>query len=117
MHRPRSSGCFASPETARAALVGLEGAGFDADHIVLHVDATSVPTKDGLNAGRPRGDDATSRRTAGMAAGLGAIVGVAVGVVGGIIAGDVATGATIGTAAAVGGGIIGGSRAPMSGYP
>jgi uncharacterized protein YcfJ len=100
-------GRFATPEAARAALVRIEGLGIDADRITLHVDGTSVPTKEGLNEADR---DATSEvaTTAGLAAGLGAIAGAAAGVVGGIVTGDVATGATIGAAAVVGGGVVGG---------
>jgi hypothetical protein len=109
-------GRFATPEAARAALVRIEGLGIDADRITLLVDATSVPTKAGLNQAD---SEATSdvATTAGMAAGLGAIAGAAAGVVGGIVTGDVATGATIGAAAAVGGGVVGGLAGTYVGLP
>jgi hypothetical protein len=109
-------GYFATPEAARAALVGLEGVGFDAERIVLHVDGATVPSKEGLL----RADlDATSdvASTAGMAAGLGALAGTAAGIVGGIVTGDVATGATIGAAAAVGGSVVGGLAGTYAGLP
>src|SRR5215207_3285565 len=77
-------GHFATPEGARAALVRIEGLGIDADRIVLHVDGTTVPTKEGLRHAdaAATGDVAT---TAGIAAGLGAVAGAAAGVVGGIV--------------------------------
>ena len=109
-------GHFASPEFARGALVALEGAGFDADHIILHVDGASVPSKQGLvEADREATREVAT--TAGMAAGLGAIAGAAAGVVGGIVTGDIATGATIGAAAAVGGGVVGGLAGTYVGLP
>ena len=109
-------GCFATPEVARAALVRIEGLGIDAERIMLHVDGTSVPTKEGL---RQADADATGdvATTAGMAAGLGAVAGAAAGVVGGIVTGDVATGATIGAAAAIGGGTVGGLLGTYAGLP
>lgn len=109
-------GRFATPEGARAALVRIEGLGIDADRIVLHLDGTMVPTKDGL---RHADAEATSdvATTAGIAAGLGAVAGAAAGVVGGIVTGDMATGATIGAAAAIGGGAVGGLLGTYAGLP
>jgi hypothetical protein len=109
-------GYFATPEAARAALVRLEGEGFDANHLVLHVDGATVPTKEGLLAAD---HDAVSdvATTAGMGAGLGALAGAAAGIVGGIVTGDLATGATIGALAAVGGSVVGGLAGTYAGLP
>lgn len=104
------TGHFASPEAARAALVRLESAGFDADAI----DLIGLPPA----AERPpdveqaTANDAEALRDAAApaaaGAGVGAVAGAAAGVVAGLVTGDPGAGVVVGTAAAVGGGVVGG---------
>jgi len=110
------TGRFASPESARAAIVRLEQAGFDASAIHLDgvpdaVTRTDQSSADDLEA---TGDVA---RGAVVGGAIGGIAGAAAGVVAGLVTGDAGTGAMIGTAAAVGGSTVGGLAGTYAGLP
>lgn len=109
-------GHYGSPESARAALVRLEGAGFDADAAEL-VDLTqSQATRE---QARENDHEKVSdvARPAGAAATIGAAAGAAAGVVTGLVTGDPGTGAIVGAAAATGGSVVGGLAGTYGGLP
>jgi hypothetical protein len=110
------TGRFTTPESARAALVRLEGAGFDADAISLEdtsaaVAPTDVATENDLEA---TGDVA---KGAGVGAAIGAAAGAAAGVVTGLVTGDAGAGQLVGTTGAVGGSVVGGLAGTYAGLP
>ena len=112
------TGHFGSPESARAALVRLEGAGFDGDAIELiglRPDH-ALPTAEAAEAADYDAIGGVARH-AGTGATVGAVAGAAAGVVTGIVTGDVGTGAAVGAAAAAGGGAIGGLAGTYAGLP
>ena len=110
------TGRFTTPESARAALVRLETAGFDADAITMEdtgaaVAPTDVATENDLEA---TGDVA---KGAGVGAAIGAAAGAAAGVVTGIVTGDAGAGQLVGTTGAVGGSVVGGLAGTYAGLP
>jgi hypothetical protein len=110
------SGHYATPESARAALMRLEAAGIDADAAEL-VDLTApVETRE---EARHNDQDRMSSvaRPAGAAASIGAAAGVAAGVVTGLVTGDPGTGAVVGAAAVAGGSVVGGLAGTYGGLP
>ncbi len=115
-HPDHLVGKFASAESARAAMVRLEGAGFDADAVSLEQVAPAVNRTDVASD-----VDLTATADVGKGAGLGATIGTAVGVAAGIATGlatgDAGAGAVVGTAGAVGGGVVGGLAGTYAGLP
>lgn len=110
------SGHYATPESARAALVRLEAAGIDADAAEL-VDLTA-PAETREEARHHDQDRMSSvARPAGAAASIGAAAGAAAGVVAGLVTGDPGTGAVVGAAAAAGGSVVGGLAGTYGGLP
>ena len=109
-------GRFARPESARAALVRLEGAGFDGDAVELIDVGPVLATGEAAEAADAEAVAGVARH-AGTGATVGAVAGAAAGVVTGIVTGDVGTGAAVGAAAAAGGGAIGGLAGTYAGLP
>jgi hypothetical protein len=110
------TGRFATPESARAAMVRLEGKGIDA--ATIHLEETSVSV--------PRSDEASEidlettgdvAKGATVGATIGTVAGAAAGIVTGLVTGDAGAGAMVGTAGAVGGGVVGGLAGTYAGLP
>jgi len=116
-HSPtRVTGHFASPASARAAVVRLEGAGFDADAIIFEDRSPAVPRADVANQAdmEATGDVA---RGAALGATIGGAAGVAAGIATAVVTGDPGAGAAVGTAGAVGGATVGGLAGTYAGLP
>ena len=110
------TGRFTTPESARAALVRLEQAGFDASAVHLEEAPNAVARTDQASANdlEATGDVA---KGAGVGATIGAVAGAAAGVVTGLVTGDAGTGSLIGTTGAVGGSVVGGLAGTYAGLP
>jgi hypothetical protein len=110
------TGRFGSPESARAAMVRLEAAGFDADAVNLEQEAAAVSRTD---AATKTDLDATGDvgKSAGLGAALGGAAGVAAGIVTTVVTGDAGAGAMVGTAGTVGGTVVGGLAGTYAGLP
>ena len=110
------TGRFTTPESARAAMVRLEGAGFDADAVTLEdsgaaVAPTDVATENDLEA---TGDVA---KGAGIGAAIGAAAGAAAGVVTGSSPATPARASSSAPTGAVGGSVVGGLAGTYAGLP
>lgn len=114
------TGHYATPDSARAALLRLESAGIDADAAEL-VDLTAPAALQAESREEARHNDedriSSVARPAGAAASIGAVAGVAAGVVAGLVTGDPGTGAVVGAAAATGGSVVGGLAGTYGGLP
>jgi hypothetical protein len=116
-HSPKHvTGHFTSPPSARAAVVRLEAAGFDADAITLEDDSPAVPGPDVADDAdmEATGDVA---RAAALGATIGGAAGVAAGIATAVVTGDAGAGAAVGTAGAVGGATVGGLAGTYAGLP
>ena len=112
-------GHYATPESARAALLRLEAAGIDADAAEL-VDMNETPaSRQSREEARHADEDRLSdvARPAGAASAIGVAAGAVAGVVTGLVTGDPGTGAVVGAAAAAGGGVVGGLAGTYGGLP
>lgn len=110
------TGHYASPESARAALVRLEAAGIDADAADL-IDLTEpqVTREEARHNDQAKLSDVA--RPAGLGATIGTAAGAAAGLVTGVVTGDPGTGLTVGAAAAAGAGVMGGLAGTYGGLP
>lgn len=109
-------GRFATPESARAAVVRLENAGFDGDAIKLDDVAPAVVRSD-VAAERDMRSAGAVGKAAALGAGLGSAAGVAAGVVAAAVTGDIGAGALVGAAGVAGGGAVGGLAGTYAGLP
>ena len=110
------TGHFSSPESARAAMIRLEGAGFDADAVdLIGLPATTATPEAAHDADTEAVGDVAKQATVG--ASLGAAAGAAAGVVAGVVSGDPGAALTVGAAAAVGGSVVGGLAGTYTGLP
>jgi hypothetical protein len=112
----RVTGRFGSPESARAAMVRLEGAGFDGDAIHLVHETDSLPRHDVANENDMEAVGDVGRGAA-IGATIGSAAGVAAGVVTAVVTGDPGTGAVVGAAGIAGGGAVGGLAGTYAGLP
>ena len=110
------TGHFASPESARAAMIRLEAAGFDADAVSLEGAPVAVARRD-VAAEHDLEATGDVARGAGLGATIGAAAGVAAGILAGVATGDPTTGAAVGTGGAVGGSVVGGLAGTYAGLP
>ena len=110
------TGRFTTPEAARAAMVRLEAAGFDADAVTMDDSGTGVAPTDvaAANDLDATGDVA---KGAGVGATIGAVAGAAAGVVTGIVTGDAGAATVVGTTGVVGGTVVGGLAGTYTGLP
>lgn len=115
-HPDHVTGRFTSPDSARAAVIRLEGAGFDADAITFEDATTALPRHDVANEAdmAATGDVA---KGAALGASIGGAAGVAAGIATAVVTGDPGAGATVGAAGAVGGATVGGLAGTYAGLP
>lgn len=115
-HPDRVTGRFGSPESARAAMVRLEAAGFDGDAIEL-VDVPAAVAPGDVASENDMEAMGDVGRGAALGATLGSAAGVAAGVVTAVVTGDAGAGAMVGAAGAAGGGAVGGLAGTYAGLP